>query len=484
MLRSPTDPIMPRRYESSQPAPRDAMSLRRIPADQVFSRISGAPLVGGNGVRLLKDAAENYPAWRNAIASARETVHFESYIIHDDPAGREFAELLCDRARAGVTVRLLYDWFGGLGHAGRRFWRGLRQSGVEVRCFNPPRLDSPFGWLSRDHRKTIVVDHRLAFVSGLCVGQRWTGDPARGIDPWRDTGLELEGPGVAEVEQAFAQTWALTGAAIPPSTLLRPEDMPTRGSVPVRVIASVPTTAALYRLDQLVAASARKTLWLSDAYFVAVTPYLEALRAAAADGVDVRLLVPGANDVWFIRGLARASYRPLLDSGIRIFEWNGPMMHAKTAVADGRWARVGSTNLNLASWIGNWELDVVVEDEGFARAMDEMFLDDLRSATEIVQRAARPAPRRRARGGRAVERGSAGRVVAGAIGIGSAVGAAVTSHRVLGPAEARILGAAGAGLLLLAAVAARWPLLIAVPLAALSAWVALALFIRAWRVWR
>jgi cardiolipin synthase len=457
----------------------DAMSLRRILADQAFSRIGGAPLVTGNRVRLLKDAAENYPAWRAAIVGAERTVHFESYIIHDDPVGREFAELLAAKADAGVTVRLLYDWFGGLGHAGRRFWRRLRRAGVEVRCFNPPRFESPFGWLSRDHRKTIVVDHRLAFVTGLCVGQRWVGDPARRIAPWRDTGIELEGPAVADIEQAFAQTWALAGAPTPAEDV---EDGLASGRVPVRVIASIPTTAALYRLDQLVAASARKTLWLTDAYFVGVTPYVQALGAAAADGVDVRLLVPGANDVWFIRGISRANYRPLLDAGIRVFEWNGPMMHAKTAVADGRWARVGSTNLNLASWIGNWVLDVVVEDDGFAQAMNAMFLEDLRGATEVVQRSSRRAARV-ASERRHAARGSAGRMAAGAIGIGSAIGAAVTNHRLLGPAEARILGIAGAALVLLAVLAALWPRLIAVPLAALSTWVGAALLIRAWRLW-
>jgi cardiolipin synthase len=464
-------------------AQREAMSLRRILADQAFSRIGGAPLVAGNRVRLLKDAAENYPAWRRAIGAAERTVHFESYIIHDDPAGREFADLLAARAASGVKVRLLYDWFGGLGHAGRRFWRRLRQAGVEVRCFNPPRFDSPFGWLSRDHRKMIAVDGRVAFVTGLCVGQRWLGDPRRGIEAWRDTGIELQGPAVADIEQAFAQTWALTGAPVPPAEVPAREDLEPAGRIPVRVVASVPTTASLYRLDQLVAASARKTLWLSDAYFVGTTTYVEALRAAAADGVDVRLLVPGANDVWFIRAVSRAGYRPLLEAGVRVFEWNGPMMHAKTAVADGRWARVGSTNLNLASWIGNWELDVVVEDDRFAQAMDAMFLEDLKSATEVVtgQSLRRPRSVRRRRRG---ARGSAGRMAAGAIGIGSAIGAAVTNHRLLGPAEARLLGGAGVALLVLAILAALWPRLVAAPLAALSAWLAAALLLRAWRLWR
>ena len=200
-------------------------------ATRAFSRAAGAPLVDGNKLRLLRDSTENYPAWLEAIRTAKRTIHFESYIIHADPIGREFAELLAAKARAGIKVRLLYDWFGGLGHAGHRFWRTLRRAGVEVRCFNPPRFDSPFGWLSRDHRKMITVDHRIAFVTGLCVGQRWVGDAARAIDPWRDTGIELQGPAVADIEQAFAQTWALAGAPLPAEDV---EGGPVIGGVPVR----------------------------------------------------------------------------------------------------------------------------------------------------------------------------------------------------------------------------------------------------------
>src|SRR5687768_10322981 len=171
---------VPTSAEEDARAAREAISLRRILAEQAFSRTGGAPLVPGNAVRLLRDAAENYPTWLEAISAATQTIHFESYIIHEDAAGRRFAEVLAAKARDGVRVRLLYDWLGGLGHASRRFWRALRQAGVEVRCFNPPRFDSPFGWLSRDHRKVIVVDGRVAFVTGLCVGQRWIGDPAQG----------------------------------------------------------------------------------------------------------------------------------------------------------------------------------------------------------------------------------------------------------------------------------------------------------------
>ncbi|MGH7128678.1 MAG: phospholipase D-like domain-containing protein, partial [Planctomycetaceae bacterium] len=138
-------------------------------ADQAFSRASGARLIQGNRVRLLRDAAENYPAWLDAIAAAERCVYFESYIIRDDASGRQFADALSAKARAGVPVRLLYDWLGAVGKTSGRFWDSLREAGVEVRCFNPLRLASPLGWVHRDHRKSLVVDGRIGFITGLCV---------------------------------------------------------------------------------------------------------------------------------------------------------------------------------------------------------------------------------------------------------------------------------------------------------------------------
>lgn len=174
----------------------------RMLAEQVFSRTAGAPLVPGNRVRLLKDSTENYPAWIEALESAKKFIHFESYIIYGDDVGRRFAEILSAKAEQGVKVRVLYDWLGGLGKASRRFWRRLRQAGVEVRCFNPPRPESPLGWVSRDHRKMIGVDGRIAYITGLCVGRKWVGEPERNIPPWRDTGIEIRGPAVADAETA------------------------------------------------------------------------------------------------------------------------------------------------------------------------------------------------------------------------------------------------------------------------------------------
>jgi cardiolipin synthase len=454
----------------------------RVTAQQALSRAAGAPLVSGNEVRLLRDGAENYPAWLEAIRSARRTIYFENYIVADDEVGREFVAALAERARRGVRVFALYDWLGAWGQATQELWRPLAEAGGAVRRFNPPRLDSPFGWLTRDHRKMISIDGEVAFVAGLCVSRNWIGNPARRKEAWRDTGIELRGPAVIDIEHAFGEAWSAAGVALPPDSYTDPASVRRQGEITLRVLATVPNLATLYRLDQLIAALARRTLWLTDAYFVGIAAYVQALRAAALDGVDVRLLVPGASDIPLLPPFSRAGYRPLLEAGVRVFEWNGPMLHAKTAVADGRWARVGSTNLNIASWLGNYELDVAIEDDGFARAMQDMYEHDLTHATELVL-----APHNRVRATLPLRRGmrrggSASRAAAGALRLGNTVGAAIIDRRVLGAAEAGTMATAGLALLALAVVILWWPVTVAVPLGVLGVWVALSLLVRAWRL--
>ena len=185
----------------------------RLLADQAFARTAGAPLVDGNAVRLLKDGCENYPAWLDAIRTAQHWIHFETYILHEDKIGKVFAEALCERARAGVKVRLLIDWFGNMmktvaGILADACGRPASRRGASA----TPRIDSPLGWVSRDHRKSLIIDGRVAFVSGLCVGDDWTDD---GHEAQRDTGVMIQGPAVADVEAAFAEAWATTGRRVP-----------------------------------------------------------------------------------------------------------------------------------------------------------------------------------------------------------------------------------------------------------------------------
>ncbi|MEO8211731.1 MAG: phospholipase D-like domain-containing protein [Myxococcales bacterium] len=475
-------------------------SLRQL-AEQALSRTSGAPLVDHNRVRLLCDATENYPAMLEAIRSARKFVHLENYIFDEDEVGREFADALIDRARAGVVVRVIRDWWGTWRGSSRSFWKRMGAAGVHIRCFNPPRLDSPVSWVTRDHRKMLAVDGRAAFVMGLCISKRWNGNPAAEIPPWRDTGVEITGPAVAEVHAAFGQTWEAMGDALPRDELPNAESIAPQGSVALRVVAGAPATAGMFRTDQLIAAVARETLWLTDAYFVGVTPYVQALLAAARDGVDVRLLIPNATDLVLVRALSRSGYRPLLEGGIRIFEWNGSMLHAKTAVVDGRWSRIGSSNLNIASFVGNYELDVAIDDVGVAQQMQQMYLKDLDGSTEIVlsrnrvrkvnagprtggrrQAAAASSFRDVGRGPGRQQTGTGRKgsaAAAGAIRVANVVGAAMTNHRVLGPAEGGLVLVSGAGLVALAVLASLWPRVAAVPLSLIAAWSGMALLWRA-----
>jgi cardiolipin synthase len=460
----------------------------RLLADQAFARTAGAPLVEGNAVRLLKDGCENYPCWLDAIKSAQQWIHFETYILHDDKIGGVFAEALADAARRGVKVRLLVDWFGNMLKTSPKFWRTLRNAGVDARSFGYPSIDSPFGWISRDHRKSLIVDGRTAFVSGLCVGDDWTDD---GHEAQRDTGVMIQGPAVADVEAAFAEAWATTGSAVPMEELPVQHLIAPAGNIALRVIATMPSTWGVFKLDQLVASVARETLWVTDAYFVGVTAYVNALIAAARDGVDVRLLVPGTVDVFGVGAMSRAGYRALLEGGVRIFEWNGVMLHAKTAVADGRWARVGSTNANINSWWGNWELDVAIEDEDFARQMMAMFENDLANSTEVVLTARRmhsvhSVERRRGRRldewkahGRSTRRAAA----AGAIRMGRTFGAVLTARREVGAAEAYSLFWTSLIFLAIGAVALWWPKAIAYPFGVLGVWLAVVGLYRAGKLY-
>ena len=306
-------------------------------------------------------------------------------------------------------------------------------------------------------------------ASGRCG---WAG-PRGASRPGATRASSCAGPPWPSWSSAFASLWGdpapapLDGDGAPAP--------PAAGTVALRLVAGAPGSAELLRVDQLIAALAAERLWLSDAYFVGTAAYVQALCAAARDGVDVRLLVPGSSDIPALRVLTRAGFVPLLRAGVRVFEWDGPMIHAKTSVADGRWARVGSTNLNVASRLGNYEMDVVVEDEGFGREMEARYRLDLESATELSldrrdgPRASAPAPPRPRSGG------SAGRAATGALRLANAAGAAISERRFVEPAEGPIALAAGVGLAALAALCGLFPRLVAYPLALVLAWLGLAL---------
>jgi cardiolipin synthase len=351
-----------------------------------INRAAGGRPIPGNQVDLLIDGPCAYDAMLEVITGATRWIHFENYIIRADTAGRRFADLLARRARDGVHVRVLYDGLGSIATP-RAYWRALRAAGVEVRPFRPLSPIDLVSNFSRNHRKLVVGDGSRAVIGGLCIGCEWTGEEAEDGSPWRDTAVEVRGPAAAVLDQAFGRTWEIAGGQLPADDVAG--RVTPQGDAAVRVISGEPGRERTYRVIELLAAGSSSRLWITDAYLVAPPRLFQALRDAAKDGVDVRLLVPGMSDLPLVRNLSRIGYRELLRSGVRIYEWDGPMLHAKTIVADGRWTRVGSSNLNPSSLLGNWELDVLVEDSQLADAMERQFRLDVARSREVIRRPAR-----------------------------------------------------------------------------------------------
>ncbi len=349
-------------------------------AERSLARAGGTRFIPGNATRLLLDGPRVYPAMLEAIRQAEHWVHLENYIIRDDASGRLFCEALMERAGAGVSVRLLTDWLGSRG-LGRRLTAELASAGVELRRFNPPRFLDLLGNVSRDHRKLLVTDAGTAFIGGLCIGDEWAGEPERGVPPWRDTAIQVVGPAAMALDQAFEQIWTLAGGTIPPGR--HAGEFPSAGDAEVGVVVGEPRRARIQRVVELLAAGAVDRLWITDAYLVAPRSLFQALLDAAHSGVDVRLLLPGASDLPIIRNLSRIGYRALLEAGVRIFEWGGPMLHAKTIVADGVWCRVGSSNLNSSSLVGNYELDILLHDPRLGSQLEAQFRRDMAQSAEV-----------------------------------------------------------------------------------------------------
>ena len=359
------------------------------PFSRALDRATGARPIPGNLVRHMAISSDALDTMLEMIASAQRTVHFENYIIHDDDTGRRFAAAWALRARAGVRVRVLYDAFGCLG-TGSRYWRELRTNGVDVRPFRPIWTSRPTEAFSRDHRKLLVVDGEQAMAGGLCIGNEWAGDPADGRPSWRDTMVKVCGPAVAALDAGFSRMWARAGRPLPENeTTPAPEEC---GPTAVRVVEGFPGQSRIYRAVQLLAAAVTERLWITDAYMVAPPPLYAAFVDAARSGVDVRLMLPGTSDLPVVRSFTRAGYRELLHAGARIFEYRGPMLHAKTFVGDHEWARVGSSNLNVSSLFGNYEIDLVAEHDVLTATLATQFLHDMAQSREIVLMARRRLP--------------------------------------------------------------------------------------------
>ncbi|TXL65586.1 cardiolipin synthase [Zeimonas arvi] len=353
-----------------------------------------SPLTTGNEVILLQDGPATFQAMYAAIMAARDHINMETYILDDDEVGQRFAQALIDKQREGVQVNLIRDSFGTSGTPAAFFQR-LIDSGVRVLEFNPinPFMTRKEWALNRrDHRKLLIVDGRTAFLGGINISSVYSGGSFShgsrvrpgGSPPWRDTDLRLRGPVVAEFQRIFLAAWESQRGDPLPARDYFPQLEPV-GTQVVRAIGSSPEQPFSLIYVTLLSAigSAETSVHVTNAYFVPDPQLLDALEAAAARGVDVRLILPNEIDSSLVFHAGRAFYERLLRAGVRIHERSGVILHSKTVLVDGVWATVGSTNLDWRSFLHNHELDAMVLGAEFGKQLQAMFDRDLAASLEI-----------------------------------------------------------------------------------------------------
>jgi len=356
--------------------------------------ISDSPLILGNKVVLLQDGGATYAAMFAAIRGATDHVNLETYIIEDDDVGRQFADLLLEQQDRGIQVNVIYDSVGGIGTP-KIFFDRLAAGGIEVLEFNPVNpLLTKGPWLinNRDHRKLLVVDGRTAFIGGINISSvyasgsvvRRPGNTAESAVAWRDTDLQLEGPVVGELQKLFMETWDKQhGRPLAPKAFFPP--LVKQGNEIVRAIGSTPDDPYSLMYLTLISAigNAEKQVYLTNAYFVPDPQLLKSLTDAAGRGVDVRLILPSQSDSEVVFQAGRSNYADLLKGGVKLYERGGALLHSKTAVIDGVWSTVGSTNLDWRSFLDNDEINAVILGREFGQRMLTAFANDLAASREI-----------------------------------------------------------------------------------------------------
>ncbi len=357
--------------------------------------VVGSPLTVGNQVQLLQDGPATYRAMLAAIAAAQDHINLETYILEDDAVGQQFAQALMAKQRQGVQVNLIRDSVGTLGTPAA-FFQQLTDSGIQVLEFNPINpLWARKSWElnQRDHRKLLVVDGRTAFLGGINISSVYSGGsrkpntaaPTEGSLAWRDTDLQLQGPVVAEFQKLFIATWeAQKGPLLAAKNYFPPPERV--GPQVVRAIGSSPDEPYSHIYATLLSAigSAETSVRLTNAYFAPDPQLLAALETAAARGVDVALILPSQTDSWLVFHAGRRYYAQLLKAGVKIYQRRGVILHSKTALIDGVWATVGSTNLDWRSFLHNQELNAVVLGADFGRQVQAMFDKDLAESDPVL----------------------------------------------------------------------------------------------------
>lgn len=382
-------PVVPLLPPVPLPPPLLATAQRTRTFARGLWRIAAADVTCDNRVELLRDGPATFDAMQDLIDEARERLDFEGYIFRDDEVGVRFQDALIRAAMRGVEVRLLVDWVGRMGTPSR-FFRVMERAGVRVKLFNPPGFHRWGGLLPRDHRKLVVADQLAGITGGIGVGKEWKrGVLRRRRSPWRDTAVRIAGPAAVDMHDSFDRMWTRAHEGSPKGIRLirRPSASHLDPAIDppslVGIVEGEPGRMRASRSLQMQALSAERSIWIASAYFAPSLGLVEALAGAARDGVDVRVLVPSRFDHPWLRTLITPFYQRMLKNGVRVWEWRGEMMHAKTSVVDGRWTRVGSTDINLLGIAINYELDAIIEDSTIGAQAEAMFLEDLDRSREL-----------------------------------------------------------------------------------------------------
>jgi len=355
--------------------------------------VTGSPLIAGNQVTLLFDGPQTMTAMMSAIRNAKDHIHLETYIFDQDELGLEFAKLLIEKRHAGVEVNIIYDSVGTIGTP-QSFFDNLQAAGIQLLAFNPinpARLQGPWSPNRRDHRKILIVDGEIAFTGGVNISATYANSSlfrSKSKDHskvgWRDTHLQITGPAVAALQWVFLDTWLNASDKKLPEKNYFPT-LKNQGNKMVRVLASEPeSNPAIYKAYLLAIQEAKDSIHITSAYFVPDAQILKALIAAAKRGVDVKIIMPGVTDSGLVFHAGQSFYNEMLTGGIKVYELNIAVLHAKTAVIDQVWSTVGSTNIDTRSFLHNKEVNVVVIDTEFATAMENAFKEDLRLSTEVT----------------------------------------------------------------------------------------------------
>ena len=383
------DPVLEKALKeySAEPTTRDLVDAVR--------RYSSAPLTSGNQVSVLVDGPQTFSAIEAELRKARHHIHVETFIFGAEGIGKQFADILVQKRREGVEVRVLYDSIGSR-DTPLSFFDDLRRKGIEVREYHPVNpVKNPAVWeiQNRDHRKIVIVDGQIGFTGGINIDNTYSSSsssrpgPKRGIeDGWRDTHVRIEGPVVKQLQELFFQSWNKAGAPVPVDDMHRYfRESETHGDALVTIVHndSDSDDRSLYATFLAGFTHASTRLWITHAYFVPNAEILKALEEAAQRGVDVRIIVPAFTDSTIVLKGTQATYTELLKSGVHIYELKDALLHAKTVTIDGTVSIVGSANLDMRSFVHNDEDNAIIVSHDFATRMEQVFKHDQQTSRPV-----------------------------------------------------------------------------------------------------